>query len=662
MLRLAIKPLLSLALSFSLAVVNADSDDNHSWLNMSFEELLEVRIVSKKPERVMDAPAVVSVYQASQLKAMGMRNIRDFISFIPGFIVNESLLGNNPIQVRGIADANNQKVLFLVNSVPYWMASHGDIGLNGIPFEAIERIEVIRGPGSVIYGTNASAGVINIITRKDDDDAVFLSAGSNNLVNGNVYMGWQKKGTGHITFAVEVNDETFDADVSRAISGFDPASGSFFEDLSATYQHKTQYASMLVSGAYHGFSFMLQSYRSERTGGANGSIVSTRDMRYQGSLLHVAYAFSALRGQWLVYADYNPFYQNSEIEDLFALRGVAGDGRVGSNKNDGNYRTRVGGNYRFEANYWELLAGLEYERRSVGEFVFADEDGGATLMQLGVPVNEDGALPLILEDDNSEQSFFLQYTGFYKNWRLDLGGRFTDNELYGKKTTPRVSLSYRLNPVSSLKLLYSEGFNSPAFIQTSAIDLFGQPFENQLSPELTFTWDAVYTYQDHVQQFVFNIYDIEIKDIITRSPETSGFVNGQGFVRQGFEVDYIRDMQALRWTVNLAYIKQGNTIAEDDPSAYFAPKWQLGLGGQYRLDDHHQLGLSLMALSDRADADSYYLLNIHYQYTLNTFTLTTTLRNALNAEVVHPDVRAFNEVLIQAEDGRHIIAKMAYQF
>ncbi|NRB41966.1 MAG: TonB-dependent receptor, partial [Pseudomonadales bacterium] len=224
------------------------------------------------------------------------------------------------------------------------------------------------------------------------------------------------------------------------------------------------------------------------------------------------------------------------------------------------------------------------------------------------------------------------------------------------------SLSYSLNSVSSLKLLYSEGFNSPAFIQTSAFDLFGQPFDNHLKPELTFTWDAVYTYQDDVQQFVFNIYNIEIDDIITRSPENSGFINSDGFDRQGFEVDYLTEFQAFLWTANLAYIKQGNSKDENDPSAFFAPKWQVGLGGQYRLGMFHQLGLSLIALSERADAESYFNLNLHYQYSFSDFTLSSSLRNVLNADVIHPEVRAFNEALIQAEDGRHIIAKIGYHF
>ncbi|NRB41301.1 MAG: TonB-dependent receptor plug domain-containing protein, partial [Pseudomonadales bacterium] len=379
MFNLALKPFLSMALTFSVTIANADNNEPSRTRILSLAELLKVDIVSKKPERVMDAPAVVSVYQASHLKAMGMRNLRDFITFIPGFIVNETLLGNNPIQIRGISDANNQKVLFLLNGVPYWMPSHGDIPINGIPFEAIERIEVIRGPGSVIYGTNASAGVINIITRQDDEAAVFLQAGSNDLLNGNITMGWKKEGFGHITLSAEVNDETYDAEVTRAISGFDPVSISFVQDLSGSYAHKTQYASVLVEGAYQGFSFMLQNYRSERTGGFNGSILPFREMLYEGSLVHAAYEFVALHGQWLVFADYNPFYQNSEITDMFALSGVAGDGRIGSNKNDGNYRSRIVTNYRYEAEQWELLTGLEYELRSVGEYVFADTDGGATL-------------------------------------------------------------------------------------------------------------------------------------------------------------------------------------------------------------------------------------------------------------------------------------------
>lgn len=64
------------------------------------------------------------------------------------------------------------------------MSSHGDMPLLSMPTDLIDRIEVIRGPGSVIYGTDATAGVINVILKKDDNQSVLsLTGGSQGLLN-----------------------------------------------------------------------------------------------------------------------------------------------------------------------------------------------------------------------------------------------------------------------------------------------------------------------------------------------------------------------------------------------------------------------------------------------------------------------------------------------
>lgn len=139
--------------------------EKDSLYEMSLEALLSVKVVTGRPQTVLNAPSVVSTLKVDELSDMGVDRLTDMLVFLPGIEVNAAGIGNSPLQIRGISDSFNQKVLFLLNGAPYWMPAHGDIPLNGIPLNSIEKIEVIRGPGSVRYGTNASAGVINIITR-----------------------------------------------------------------------------------------------------------------------------------------------------------------------------------------------------------------------------------------------------------------------------------------------------------------------------------------------------------------------------------------------------------------------------------------------------------------------------------------------------------------
>lgn len=148
--------------------------------DMGLEQLsqLEVSVASGKRDSIVDAPAIVSSYSRADLEKFGIRTLKDMLSFIPGFVRQETYLGTTAVGVRGISDGFNQKLLLLLDETPYWMTSHSDMPLLGIPFESIDHIEVIRGPASVMYGTNASAGIVRVVTRHNDRSALALSAGS----------------------------------------------------------------------------------------------------------------------------------------------------------------------------------------------------------------------------------------------------------------------------------------------------------------------------------------------------------------------------------------------------------------------------------------------------------------------------------------------------
>ena len=117
---------------------------------------------------------------------MGARDIDQVLESIPGLHVSTSAIGNNSIyQIRGISSDVNPQVLMLINGVPVTNIFTGSRSQawGGMPVENISRIEVIRGPGSAIYGADAYAGTINIITKNATEiDGLELgaSAGSFN--------------------------------------------------------------------------------------------------------------------------------------------------------------------------------------------------------------------------------------------------------------------------------------------------------------------------------------------------------------------------------------------------------------------------------------------------------------------------------------------------
>ena len=127
-----------------------------------------VRIATGVAQPVSKAPAVASIITAEEIRAMGATDVDEILETVPGLHVTRSALGYNPIYVfRGMYSAFNPQVLMLINGIPVTNLYFGDRSQawGGMPVEAISRIEVVRGPGSAVYGADAFAGVINNIEK-----------------------------------------------------------------------------------------------------------------------------------------------------------------------------------------------------------------------------------------------------------------------------------------------------------------------------------------------------------------------------------------------------------------------------------------------------------------------------------------------------------------
>lgn len=141
--------------------------------DMSLEELLHAKITtaSKSEETVRDAPAVVSVVTAREIESYGAANLAEVLDRVAGlYMMGSFLLTNNMPVIRGETNAHwSTKVLVLVDGRPYrdsYLGGNQVEIFNAYPVNVVERVEVIRGPGSVLYGTNAFTGVINVILKK----------------------------------------------------------------------------------------------------------------------------------------------------------------------------------------------------------------------------------------------------------------------------------------------------------------------------------------------------------------------------------------------------------------------------------------------------------------------------------------------------------------
>ncbi|MFC2138631.1 TonB-dependent receptor plug domain-containing protein [Bacteroidota bacterium] len=165
--------------------------------DMSIEELIntEVSIATKSSQRIFESPANVSVISAEVIYKMGFRELEEVLQSIPGFEFTQTRYSSKPFGVRGVSDIRQGgRLLILIDGIPYNGVMYGSSVYYGRTFniDAIEKIEVIRGPGSALYGRNAFSGVVNIITKKATKDkqlSVGTSYGSYNTSDGNIELG-----------------------------------------------------------------------------------------------------------------------------------------------------------------------------------------------------------------------------------------------------------------------------------------------------------------------------------------------------------------------------------------------------------------------------------------------------------------------------------------
>ncbi|MDE1462191.1 TonB-dependent receptor plug domain-containing protein [Spartinivicinus poritis] len=643
--------LLCLLLSFVLPChIEASEDNGNELLELELEELLaiEVSVASVKPENITNTPAVVSSYTIKDLEKLGIRSLRDVIAFIPGFVLERSRAGLPQVLVRGSTVTFGAKLLVMLDGVPIWSPSHSNIPLFGIPWASIEKVEAIRGPGAVIYGSNAIAGVLNVITKQQDEGVLQASAASNDSLNTTGFYRHSFSNDSAVAFGFERQhkDDGFDAEAFSSSINASPAEyqqKELFESIFLRYQHDSgqvlfSYFNDFIEGSSlkgppRPMPGMMPPMPGGMMPGPMPAVIVTNktpDNKTESLLVHSDYSFSWENHSLMIYGDYNQY-----APTFFA---VGETGQFDDVWRD-NFRIRAGIRGEGQLVEWvDYLVGIESELRKIDDF-------------RNINKNPNIPAPVLLRaDDVREDSVYGQLDFHQDQWRFLMGARASDNERSGFKVTPRTSLIYSFDGPQSLKLLYSVGFTSPNF--DSAMTQDG----GIVDAETIEMVDFVYSYVTTNTLFAANLYYYKGEDFITRDltapTPTPAFLNSDSFRRKGLELDYQVQMDKTRLHFNVAYNHEGNkTTISDDPLAALVPELTLNMGAHYRLGNH-LFGMNYGYISRRQVADRSNGLSVNYQYTLGEFEFFISIHNLLEDEFfsVEPD-RGDSFIAIQRKDN-----------
>ncbi|HEY5604546.1 MAG TPA: TonB-dependent receptor plug domain-containing protein, partial [Gammaproteobacteria bacterium] len=162
---------------------NIDISENKTLVpsEIALRELMqlldeETELATRTRMNVDFVPDVMTVLHGGDLEARGVQTVHDALGLVPGIELSRTNDGRPQVLVRGLGPSFfSGKIKFLLNDTPFNGALGGASTLLILPIEQVDRIEVIRGPGSAIYGEYASVGVVNVITRKARAEAYLRS-------------------------------------------------------------------------------------------------------------------------------------------------------------------------------------------------------------------------------------------------------------------------------------------------------------------------------------------------------------------------------------------------------------------------------------------------------------------------------------------------------
>lgn len=215
----------------------AQQTDN-DLLELSLEDLMNIEIVtaSKKVEMLFNSPLSASVITANQIKNSGATTIPEVLRLAPGLIVREQSSGNFDVHIRGFDnvppqsefnESTNSTTLVMINNRVVYNYFAGGTFWESLPIDinSIEKIEIVRGPSSALYGPNAVNGVINIITKKPKKEGATIT-GSYESGNYNSIKGFQ---------SYAYKQDNFDISVSGNFQLKDRQSTKYYEHLRSIY-------------------------------------------------------------------------------------------------------------------------------------------------------------------------------------------------------------------------------------------------------------------------------------------------------------------------------------------------------------------------------------------------------------------------------------------
>ena len=221
----------------------AQSSTSNDWRNLTLEQLVNVEVkvfaASRHEETVSQAPASVTVITRDDIQKYGYRTLAQALASVPGLLSHERpRLQFVGVRGLGLPSDYNVRLLFLLNGLPLNDKYFGQFVIELTPdmLDAVDRIEVVKGPSSALYGSDALFAIVNIITRsgKDVNGALVSAEGGSSPLGRGVFS-YGQQFTNGLDLFLSGHYEASEGDRSLSFGSFGKAHDADDERLADVY-------------------------------------------------------------------------------------------------------------------------------------------------------------------------------------------------------------------------------------------------------------------------------------------------------------------------------------------------------------------------------------------------------------------------------------------
>ena len=493
----------------SFAQSPQQNSDTSSFFNLSLEELLnvEISVASKQALTLRESPGIVTLITADEIRNSGAHDLIEVLRMVPGLQFGVDVEGVVGIGVRGNW-GHEGKVLLLfdgqeMNEQLFSTLQFGE----HYPVDQVKKIEIIRGPGSSVYGGNAEYAVINIITNCNPEYEGLSAVATYGQMTKTFASRSLSLSGGHHYGKLSLNMSAYAGQGNRSDKTFTDYDGNEFDMTSQSLQ---QDLLLNLSAVYNHLSlrFLGDYFLNENRDGYDHVLEQSEPVRFNSSFFDLKYEWNVSRKMSftpeLKYSQQSPWLLNDIISP-----------------DDAEYNKVSDKPAAILTVHYDALKNINF---AAGAEYYLDE----AIDRADSSTFSNGRKDIRYYNS----AIFFQGLWSNKIANLTVGARYHMNNYYDASFVPRIGFTKVIRK-AHFKLLYSKAFRSPS-IENIRLG-------EDITPENTSVaeFETGYQFSDF-SYLTANFFDVTTHDAIVYFYDNGdeGYHNSGSTGTRGFEIDY----------------------------------------------------------------------------------------------------------------------------